>query len=139
MISIKLGKRPDLRVKAPGRAFYKAVGVEARKQIRVRTETQGVDHEGDAFAPYSPGYLAKRIKSKRSGKPNLSFTGQMLGSIQVQTSRKGVSLVISGQQGLKAWGNELHGRPFFFLSEKEKATILADIARWVTKKNRLHG
>ena len=60
MIRVRISKIPDLKIKVPGRTFYTAVAIEAKKNVRKRTETQKVDHEGKAFKPYTPDYEAFR-------------------------------------------------------------------------------
>ena len=139
MIRVRVSKVPNLKLKMPPVSFYRGVGIDAHKSIRVRTETKKVDFEGKGFKAYTPDYAAFRTQKGRSATPNLSFTGAMLGSIQVLAKKGMASLLLSGESGRKAWGQESQGRLFFYLSKKEKTVIVAKLKAYMTKKNRLHG
>ena len=130
-------KRPKIVIKAPDVTFYRAAAVEAKKRIRRRTETDGLDYRGQKFTPYSEYYKQYRLKKGRSGQPNLSFTGKMLTSMSAYSTTKSGHVALSGYFGNIARGNESNGRVFFALSSKDKSNILKTVGRWMAKKNRL--
>ena len=129
---------PDLTIKLPKKAsFWQAVALNARRWLRGRTARDKVDVKGKPFKPYSPDYKKYRKSKRRSIVPNLVFTGRMLSAIQAIGNRLKGSLLLSGQEGLKAFGNEARGRKFFDLANKDRNKILTKVSRWMTKTNRL--
>lgn len=114
-------KLPPLDLSIPGIRFWNEAGLQAVKEIRIRTETKGEDSEGNRFRPYSPKYRAFRVESGRSGTPNLSFSGRMLGSMArgIRAEKDNVKVQMSGEEGGKAFTNEQRGREFFNLSESQ--------------------
>jgi len=117
--------------------FWKGVAVTAQKEVRERTETQGEDAQNKAFTPYSKAYAELRREKGRSAKPNLSFTGKMLGGMR-SFGRKGEAIVqLTGEQGFKAFQNEERGRVFFALSKEDIESIFRRVSKWVEKNNEL--
>lgn len=135
---IRITKMPDLSIDMPDKRLWRAVGVDAAKEIRKRTE-KGSDVDGKSFKAYSPNYKAYRRKTGRSTKPNLVFTGRMLGAMArgITVIKNGTRITLSGRQGSKAWYNEKRGRVFFDVSQKEADVIIRKVSRWMTRKNKL--
>ena len=104
----------SLNVKLPTSADWLKVGMTEAREIRKRTETQGKDTENRPFKPYTKAYAEYRASKGRRTKPNLSFSGRMMGAVgsNVSTTRDSAKITLSGEEGLKAWGNEERGREF---------------------------
>lgn len=123
-------------------AFMREVGDEVARIIFIRTRLgYGVQAQGSMrqkLMPLSAGYIAMRKKSKKSTslstatsptKSNLTFTGQLLESIQTKKAQDGISWV--GPIGYRNDGltNEQVAntvsktRPFMFLSDLELLKI----------------
>jgi len=135
MSNIKL---PNLKLYFPGDAnFWRAVATQVQKQIRIRTEADGVDYRGNAFKPYKPKYAEYRAKKGRTTVPNLSFTGAMLGGVRAIGHRNSGEIKLTGEQAAKAWGNEQRGRVFFKPSREDYRAATKLLSRWMARKNRL--
>jgi hypothetical protein len=132
-------KVPKIVIKEPGRRFFTDLGLSTAKRIRVRTESEGVDVNLRPFKPYSPKYREQRQEKGRRTTPNLSFTSRMLSALGpgVRATLKGFKIIISGEQGFKAWVNEINGRDFFGLDKKLKDDIFKKTTDFITKANRL--
>lgn len=76
---------------------WRAVGQLARDRILART-LRGVDVDGQAFTPYSPGYLLAKDRAVGAfdaggyGRVNLQVSGEMLRGIQVVPTARSVEL-----------------------------------------------
>ncbi len=131
-------KTPRVKFDAPDDpTFWKAVAIQGQKEIRQRTESEGKDPENKSFKPYQKAYAEHRMKKGRSARPNLSFTGKMLGGM-IAIGRKGVAIIrLTGEQGFKAFQNEENDREFFALSDKQVENIFKGVSKWLTRKNNL--
>lgn len=95
----------------------------------VRRTKGGKDEDSTSFRPYSPGYAEYRKSKGRREKPvDLTFTGQMLNSIQTRARRagnkiEGIIFFASAREAAKARANERRGRKFFALSPKQVDAI----------------
>lgn len=99
------------------KAMLSAV-LQARTIIAQRT-AKGVDVNGTDFIPYTKAYSAFRKKAGRSERPNLMFTGRMIGSMQVKANaRKGEIFFSRSEESKKAAFNNQRRR-FFDLSNDE--------------------
>ncbi len=130
-------KMPDLSIDMPGKTFYQAAALEVKKRIRKRTETDKKDYQGKGFKKYSAKYGIYRSKSGRGVKPNLSFSGKMLGSMKVLASKITGKVVLSGEEAKKARGNEARGRIFFALHDKDRDAVMKLVTNWMGRKNKL--
>lgn len=91
-----------------------------------RRTLKGLDYQGRNFAPYTPQYREYRRQTGRPLRPDLNFTGQMLGSMTVDsTSSRGRIFFTRVTEGTKAFYNDKK-RPFFSIGMKEEARI-ADV------------
>jgi len=137
MIDLKVKvKLPNIKAKPPKTKFWNKIGLKAAKDIRKRTEMRGKDVKGNKLLPYSAAYRKARVNGevskpgggtygRRSGTANLSLSGRMLGAIArgVRPKRTKVRLVLSGDEGGKAYANEKRGREFFDVSDKQAEAI----------------
>jgi hypothetical protein len=130
-------KMPDLSIDMPDRTFYQAAALETKKRIRKRTETSKLDYLGRRFKKYKQEYKEFRASKGRSVTPNLSFSGKMLGSMKTLVTNKFGKVVLSGEEALKARGNEKRGRIFFAFSKKDRDKVLSLVGKWMGKKNKL--
>lgn len=88
---------PDVRAIGPAaRAALRAVGAQAVAIIRERT-ARGVGSDGAAFKEYSPGYALAKAGTGRGSRPDLTFTGAMLGNLKVKAVTE--SSVVIGFEG----------------------------------------
>ena len=104
--------------------------LEARGQIIKRTQS-GKDFEGQDFEPYSDAYAKRKAKTGRNIRPDLTYTGKMLASIQVSLDKKVSGLLgriffASANEGAKAKYNSQR-RKFFELSKEQLKTITRKI------------
>lgn len=105
--------------------------LEARGQIVRRTQS-GKDYEGNPFIDYSDAYAKRKAKSGRNTRPDLTYTGKMLASIQVSVDKKVSSILgkiffASANEGAKAKYNS-ERRKFFELSREQLKTITRKIS-----------
>jgi len=115
------------RLKARKPTAFKKSLLEAsqfqRGNISRRT-LKGLDFQGRNFAPYTPEYAEFRRQEGRPLRPDLNFTGQMLGSMTVDsTTSKGRIFFTRTAEGTKALGNDKK-RPFFSIGIKEEKRIV---------------
>ena len=126
-IQDKQVKRFFDRLKARKPTAFKKSLLEAsqfqRGNISRRT-LKGLDFQGRNFAPYTPEYAEFRRQEGRPLRPDLNFTGQMLGSMTVDsTTSKGRIFFTRTAEGTKALGNDKK-RPFFSIGIKEENRIV---------------
>ena len=141
-IGVKIDKI-KIEIETPvDKKFWFRVGEGVRKIIYTRTYERGEDVERHTFKPYSKAYEAKKKKEGLpSFKPNMSFSNRMLNAmsrgIRTKLFGRGVKLVLSGEEGGKAYMNEKQGRVFFDISEKNSATIIKMVDRELVRLNDL--
>lgn len=119
-------------IKDVEKVFLKALA-RAVRQIVERTQA-GRTIEGKSFKSYSPKYKAYKVSKKRSGKVDLTFTGQMLRSISSKILRRSDvqlegAITIGADQKTKAIANQTgaSARPFFGLSKQQINEIQKEI------------
>lgn len=108
----------------------------------VNRAQSGVDNRGTGYAPYSEGYEALKRRIGRSGRPDLTLTGDMLNSIQHQiTSRAGllegtISVTGSFNQQKARWNqgenNNIPNRPFMFLPPEDIESLIRDMYQFIS-------
>jgi hypothetical protein len=120
-----------------------AIGEALAEKIRERAESgKGLDFKDDGTArtvalksPYSKTYaesLDFNAAGKSRGEVNMTLTGDMLASIQVEDRGKGkIAVFIDGEtEVLKAYnhitGDTVPRRPFFGVSKTDVRSVLAD-------------
>ena len=127
----------SLAIKTPStKQYWQSVGIETVTVIRTNTE-RGRDADGRQFKQYTAQYKKQRGKSGRSTRVNLLWTGQMLTAMGrgIRATTHGVKIILSGEQGFKAWQNERNGREFFAISRKNADRTLRKIIRWIDRHN----
>ena len=141
-LKAKIGKI-EIDIETPAnRKFWRRVGEGVRDVIHTRTYDRGEDADRHTFKPYSKAYEAKKRKAGLpSFKPNMSFSGRMLTAmkrgIRPRLRGNGVRLILSGEEGGKAYINEKRGREFFAMSDKNRVTIIKMVDRELVRLNGL--
>lgn len=109
------GASKELREQLVGEETMTAIGEQAVAIIQGRTQS-GRDADGQPFAPYDSDYAKRRAKKGRSTRPDLTFTGNMLGAMASKFVSAGKALIVfnRGEEAQKAAGNS-HKRDFFDL------------------------
>lgn len=128
-----------LKLFPPMDAIEKQVGIVVKDElVEIKNRTlSGRDIAGNRFKKYSPGYADYRKEMGRQvTPPNLSFTGQMLGSLMTETTTSGS--VVTGSiypanpdEKEKIIANEDMGRFFFGFSSKQISSISKRIKSFV--------
>ena len=120
----EVAKRVGKKGKELSASVKKALSITAQQGINIieaRTK-KGIGFKG-AFKSYSDGYAQFRSESGRGTKPDLSFTGQMLGSITSRaTSKKAEIFFTRAAEAEKAAKNN-KSRPFFGFSRAEQKQL----------------
>lgn len=98
--------------------------------IQARTE-DGVGFKDGAFRPYSPGYAAFRASRGRGQRPNLFFTGQMLGSMTSKANHRKAEIFFGRASESKKAAFNNQTRPFFGFSRDEERELLRDLERFI--------
>lgn len=103
----------ELRTELAGEDVMVGLAELAATIVQARTG-RGVDADGEAFAPYSEGYAERRKKKGRSERPDLTYTGRMLGAMtgKFLFYRKSAVVFSRGEEANKAAGNSKK-RDFF--------------------------
>ena len=97
-------------------------GLKGIEIIEDRT-SKGRSYKGSFFKKYNAQYKAYRLSRGRSSKPNLEFTGKMLGSMAVISSSRQAEIYFTrGTESKKAAMNEKK-RPFFGFSRSEQKQL----------------
>ena len=116
----RIGKKGD----ELSASIKKALSITAQVGINIieaRT-SKGVGFKGK-FKAYTPIYAAFRQSRGRSAKPDLQFTGQMLGSMTSRTTSRQAEIFFSrATESKKAAMNNIK-RPFFGFNKKEQEKL----------------
>jgi len=118
----------------PSKKNMEAISSTGITLIQARTQ-RGSDASGKRFKKYSKGYEKFRKKKGRSSKPDLTFTGKMLGSMQVTKSKKrkatiGFSRV---EESNKAFWNTDNDRDFMGFTRKDESTLVGQLEDLIFK------
>lgn len=115
-------------------ATKKALSITAQEGINIILD-RTADHksiDGKPFKKYTPEYRDFRAAARRGTKPDLNFSGKMLGSITSRADHKKAEIFFSmGSEAKKAAMNNKK-RPFFGFSDRE-----TDVLREVFKRELL--
>jgi len=130
-IGLKISKRSrrvTITAAAWDRRASLAFGKAIVARVVVRAFTRGLGSDDQPHKPYSKGYLATRLRSGRSGKVDLTWTGALHRSIRVQAAD--ARRIVVGMSGSAArYGTHVNSqRPFMQLSPRD-STFLAKVAR----------
>ena len=130
---------PTIKIKTPTDiSFWRKVGIEVTKDIRKKT-LSGRDADNKTFKPYKKATIKERTSRGRSSRVNLTDSGKMLGAMThgIRPTKHGVRLLLTGEQGFKAWNIQNNQkRVFFALNDKQVKRIIQVISKWITKKNK---
>ena len=116
----RIGKKGD----ELSASIKKALSITAQVGINIieaRT-SKGVGFKGK-FKAYTPIYAAFRQSRGRSTKPDLQFTGQMLGSMTSRTTSKQAEIFFSRATESKKAAMNNTKRPFFGFNKKEQEKL----------------
>jgi len=121
----EVSKRIGKKGKELSRSVRRALSITAQTGVGIiegRT-AKGKGFKGGGFKKYNPTYAAFRKKKGRGTKPNLEFTGTMLGSMTTKANSKQAQIFFTrGTEADKAAGNN-KSRPFFGFSRKEEKQL----------------
>ena len=141
----------DLRSLLPtGRSLMQEIGDLLTRRIYSRTQ-QGLDYQGGAFAPLSPGYAKAKQKALGNSRADLTVSGRMLNDMgPVAVTDDSVEISFRSQGGGSSRGTFIqrsrsvgaadkaffhvegnHGivRDFFGLSEEDEALVVDVLER----------
>jgi phage gpG-like protein len=122
---------------APHRADVRSALERQKERIIDRTQ-EGIDVDGQPFAPYSPGYAKEKAShGLNGGFPDLRWSGEMLGSLKVQShsdTEYGIGIYGDEEDASKAEahdngvpGRNLPRRHFLGMSQSDLEQIGHDI------------
>lgn len=110
------------------------------RDMRERTG-RGVDTQERAFQPYSPKYAEKRVKSGRSSRVDLVWSGNMLRSIQTTTTANSAKVFIRAGRNEAVYGAahqdgnaRLPRRRWWGASKKTWSAILKKLHSSISRK-----
>ena len=118
----KLPKKMQKKVQEKVKSALFRVAQIGINIILDRTE-RGVGYKGGQFRPYSEKYAAFRAEKGRGLKPNLNFTGQMLGSITSKANSKQAEIFFRGATASAKASKNNKSRPFFGFNRAEKKKL----------------
>lgn len=103
----------ELRTELAGEEVMVGLAEQAATIVASRTG-RGVDADGEAFAAYSESYAERRRKKGRGIRPDLTYTGRMLGNMtgKFLFYRKSAVVFSRSEEANKAAGNSKR-RDFF--------------------------
>lgn len=117
----------ELRAIVVGEETMLAVASEAATMVKIRAG-QGVDADGSNFPEYTEAYKKKRVASGRSERPNLTWSGRMLNSIQAQYIEPGRARVgFSRTESAQIAAGNTRYRDFFDIRLPEEISKLTKI------------
>ena len=108
-----------------GQSLKRALSITAQEGINIieRRTARSVGFKGGKFTKYSPKYARFRRFWGRTNRPNLEFSGEMLGSMTSKADRKKATIFFTRpDEAKKAAGNNKL-RPFFGFSRKEEKKL----------------
>ena len=118
------------------------IGLFLISQIQIRT-AEGVDVDGNAFTPYSPGYaLFRRRKGRSASRVNLFFTGSMMSAMTFEADSDEVTLFFQNTSDPSGTRNPAKAfflnqeRRFFAMSEEDRQGVLRIIDNHIDRLRR---
>lgn len=118
---IKFGKNRADRERILKRALLRAVS-KGRDIIESHMDT-GIGYKGGSFKPYSKEYKEYRREKGRGTKPDLQFTKQMRGAMQVRANEKKGEIYFSRKEEAQKAAKNNKTRPFFGFNKRELAEL----------------
>ena len=106
-------------------SMRRALSVTALEGINIIEERtrKGIGYKGGAFKPYSDKYALFRSQQGRGVKPDLQFTGQMLGSMTSKANNREANIFFTRAAESKKAAMNNKSRPFFGFSGQEENTL----------------
>ncbi len=134
----------DFKVPNNNPRFWDAVSQDIATEIHKRT-VQGQDVDDRPFKPYTTAYANAKAKGIKGHGPrgfrgvDLTLSGKMLSALSsgARHGKDFAKIILSGNEGLKAWANEKMGREFVGLSNRRLMKVFAKIDRWIQRTNKL--
>ncbi len=139
-MEVKVGLNPKDLSKIPRdqrrqykRKYKRALSKVAQIGINIiqeRTE-RGVSFKGGNFAPYTEKYAEFRSKKGRQLRPNLMFSGRMLGAMTSRANYRRAEIFFRGKtESRKASANN-EKRPFFGFNRQETERLAKAFERFI--------
>ena len=121
------------RVQRLRSSVKKALLITALKGINIIEDrtSKGRSYKGTFFKKYNASYAAYRLQKGRSTKPNLQFTGQMLGSMSAVSTSKYAEIYFTRATEAKKSAMNDKKRPFFGFSRNEQKTLSKTFERYL--------
>ena len=106
-------------------SFKRALSITAQTGINIILDrtSKGAGFKGGKFKDYTPIYAAFRAGRGRGTSPDLSFTGEMLGSMTSRANSKRAEIFFRGATESKKAAMNNKSRPFFGFSNREERQL----------------
>ena len=120
----EIAKRVGKKGKELSASVKRALLITAQEGVNVIQDrtAKGVGYKG-MFASYTPEYALFRSGKGRRTKPDLNFTGQMLGSMSVRANSKQAEIFFSRATESKKAAMNDKKRPFFGFNDQEEKQL----------------
>ena len=121
----KVAKNLDKQAKDIEKAMRRALSVTAQEGVNIieKRTARGVGFKGGEFEPYTKEYADYRKSKRRGVKPNLEFTGEMLGSMTTKANSREANIFFTRATESKKAAMNNKTRPFFGFNKKEKQQL----------------
>lgn len=106
-------------------SFKKALSITAQEGVNIieNRTADGKGYKDGAFKAYNEKYQAFRRKKGRGIKPDLNFSGKMLGSMTTKANRKEAKIFFTRAAEAKKAAMNNKTRPFFGFSKSEEKQL----------------
>lgn len=120
----EIARRVGKKGKELSASVKRALLITAQEGVNVIQDrtAKGVGYKG-MFASYTPEYALFRSGKGRGTKPDLNFTGQMLGSMSVRANSKQAEIFFSRATESKKAAMNDKKRPFFAFNDQEEKQL----------------
>lgn len=121
----KVAKALEKQGKDIDKAMQRALSITAQEGVNIieKRTARGIGFKGGQFEPYTPEYARYRRQNRRGVKPNLEFTGEMLGSMTTKANRREANIFFTRATESKKAAMNNKTRPFFGFNKKEKQQL----------------
>lgn len=108
-----------------GASFKKALSITAQEGVNIieNRTADGVGYKDGAFVRYTEKYREFRESRGRGDKPDLNFTGKMLGSMTTKANRREANIFFTRAAEAKKAAMNNKTRPFFGFSKTEEKQL----------------
>jgi len=120
----EIARRVGKKGKELSASVKRALLITAQQGVNVIQDrtAKGVGYKG-VFASYTPEYASFRSEKGRGTKPDLNFTGQMLGAMTVTANSKQAEIFFSRATESKKAAMNDKKRPFFGFNDQEEKQL----------------